>query len=249
MNKSRFKFVNIFFLFTLIFCFAFNLSSLKVNYEVNRISTNEKVVMITFDDGPSPTDENIMDILKEYNYKATFFGTGINYAKYFEDGGKTKKIVDRMIDEGHSLGNHSYYHNNYLLNTKEAYEEFHKTSDMIVKIYKINGIEKQISDIPVRMPYLQYHRGMGYLQKQLEIDYFVRGYLGCDYDESICGKDKILKQYKSHLKKGQILVAHTRDYATEWLPDLLDFFKKEGYKTANFEEGEFNYKNYGGLVF
>ncbi|WP_338984299.1 polysaccharide deacetylase family protein [Spiroplasma endosymbiont of Diplazon laetatorius] len=250
-NKIKLNILNLLIVLLLSVCVIFNFATVKNNYEVNRIKTSEKVVMLTFDDGPGQADEAIMDILKKHRAKATFFGTGINYEKYFTDGGKTKSIVDRMIAEGHTLGNHSYYHNNYLLNTKEAFKEFYKTSELIVKIYdqKGNDIKKIISNIPVRMPYLQYHRGMGYLQDKLNINYFVRGYLGCDYNESVCGKEKILNQYKTHLSAGKILVAHTRDYATQWLDDLLTYLEEKGYKTANFEDSEYSYKKYGGLVF
>ncbi|AUB31656.1 polysaccharide deacetylase family protein [Spiroplasma floricola] len=250
--KKKVNLINILIVFILVFCLVFNFSTPKHNYEVNKINTSEKVVMLTFDDGPSVTDDvEIMNILDKYNAKATFFGTGINYEKYFTDQGQTKAVVDRMIKDGHSLGNHSYNHNKYQFKTKKAYEkEFYRTSELIVKIYAENGIEKSIADIPVRMPYLQYYRGMGYLQEKLQIDYFIRGYLGCDYKEQSCGKEKILKQYKSHLSKGKILVCHTRAYAKEWLPDLLEFLKENDYKTVNFNnEQNWGYQKYGGLIF
>ncbi|WP_339020215.1 polysaccharide deacetylase family protein [Spiroplasma endosymbiont of Atherix ibis] len=250
--KKKVNLINISIVFIVVFCIIFNFATPKHNYEVNRINTNQKVVMLTFDDGPSTSaDVQIMNILDKYDAKATFFGTGINYQKYFTDQGKTKAVIDRMIKDDHTLGNHSYNHNNYHFKTKEAYEkEFYKTSELLVKIYAENGIKKNISDIPVRMPYLQYYRGMGYLQEKLEIKYFVRGYLGCDYNEKICGKEKILKQYKSHLSKGQIFVCHTRDYATQWLPNLLEFLKENNYTTTNFNnEQNWGYKKYGGLIF
>ncbi|WP_339030976.1 polysaccharide deacetylase family protein [Spiroplasma endosymbiont of Cantharis nigra] len=249
MKKIKFKnILHIFLLLILLFSIIFNFSTPKVNYEVNRINTKEKIVMLTFDDGPGFEDETILDILKENDAKATFFGTGINYEKYWTDK-KIEMIVKRIINEGHSLGNHSYNHNNYQFKTKEGFNEFYQTSEMIAKIYQENNIEKNISDIPVRMPYLQYYRGMDYIKSKMKIDYFVRGYLGCDYNESICGKNKILKQYKKNIKPGQILVCHTRDYAKEWLPDLLLYLAENNYKTANFSSGEHYYKNYGGLIF
>ncbi|ALD66421.1 polysaccharide deacetylase family protein [Spiroplasma cantharicola] len=249
MNKFKWKNpLHICILLVLSFCIIFNFSTPKINYEVNKVNTKEKVIMITFDDGPSLADETILDILKENNAKATFFGTGINYEKYWKDE-KVKAITDRMVNEGHTLGNHSYYHNKYQFKTKSAYDEFYKTSDMIVKIYAENNIPKTISDVPIRMPFLQYYRGMDYLQSKMQVEYFVRGYLGCDYDEAICGKEKILKQYKSNIRPGQILVCHTRDYAKEWLPDLLKHLNEKNYKTVNFTNGDQDYRNYGGLIF
>ena len=71
---------------------------------VSRIFTDEKVVALTFDDGPHPkyTDE-ILDILSEYGVKATFFVIGKNVD---ENPG----ILKREVDEGHEIGNHTYDH-------------------------------------------------------------------------------------------------------------------------------------------
>ncbi|WP_041618268.1 polysaccharide deacetylase family protein [Spiroplasma diminutum] len=246
--KNEKKLVNIFLIVIILISICFNILTFKTNYEVNKIKTNKNIVMLTFDDGPGKEDEQIMDILKDYNAKATFFGTGINYEKYWTDA-VINKLVKRMILEGHSLGNHSYYHIKYNYNLNKAYKEFYKTSQMIVEIYRDNDIEMNISNIPVRMPFLQYYRGLNSLQNKLNINYFVRGYLGCDYNEAVCGKKKILKQYTNNIRKGQILVCHTRNYATQWLPDLLQYLENKSYKTANFTLGDYYFGNYGRLIF
>ena len=61
-------------------------------------------ISLTFDDGPHPhyTPE-ILDILKEYNVKATFFLIGENVALYPE-------LVERILAEGHEIGNHTFTH-------------------------------------------------------------------------------------------------------------------------------------------
>jgi peptidoglycan-N-acetylglucosamine deacetylase len=65
-----------------------------------------KVISLTFDDGPDPTyTPKILDILKKYNIKATFFVVGQN-AQANPD------IIQRMYNEGHEIGNHSYTHPN-----------------------------------------------------------------------------------------------------------------------------------------
>lgn len=68
-------------------------------------SPAEKVVALTFDDGPNePYTSQILDILKENNIKATFFVIGKNVELY-------PQITRRILAEGHVLGNHSYSHN------------------------------------------------------------------------------------------------------------------------------------------
>ncbi|VBB06553.1 polysaccharide deacetylase [Lucifera butyrica] len=84
----------------------------------SRISTKEKVVALTFDDGPYPPyTGQILDILREYKVPATFFVIGRNAEKHPE-------LVRRILAEGHQLGNHTYDHVDLLKADKKtiAYE-------------------------------------------------------------------------------------------------------------------------------
>ena len=58
---------------------------------------------MTFDDGPSKNTMQILDILKKYNIKATFFVNG-------KEDEFSLKVYERIIKEGHNLGNHTYSH-------------------------------------------------------------------------------------------------------------------------------------------
>src|SRR5216117_2762845 len=69
----------------------------------------EHQVAITFDDGPDPRwTPKILEILKAANVKATFFVVGVNAERY-------PSLVRRIVDEGHEIGNHTYYHPNLAL--------------------------------------------------------------------------------------------------------------------------------------
>lgn len=63
----------------------------------------DKIAYLTFDDGPSHLTEQILDILKEHDIRATFFPVGKNVAK-------RESIVRRIVEEGHSLGGHTFTH-------------------------------------------------------------------------------------------------------------------------------------------
>nr|WP_313770681.1 polysaccharide deacetylase family protein [Bacillus sp. S/N-304-OC-R1] len=68
------------------------------------VNTKEKIVAITFDDGPHPTfTPQILDILAKYDAKATFFVAG-NKVKRFPD------VLERIAKEGHEIGNHTFNH-------------------------------------------------------------------------------------------------------------------------------------------
>ena len=68
-----------------------------------RPEDGRKKVYLTFDDGPSIYTENILDVLKRYNVKATFFVTGMNAGQYDE-------YYQKILDDGHALGIHTYSH-------------------------------------------------------------------------------------------------------------------------------------------
>ena len=89
------------------------------------------VVALTFDDGPNASSTPILlDGLKEHKVRATFFLIGENVEK-----GENEKIVKRMYEEGHLIGNHTYTHCNLSkLETGEAKKELEQTDTVIEKI-------------------------------------------------------------------------------------------------------------------
>lgn len=110
----------------------------SINSPVNKDS---KVVYLTFDDGPSPVvTDKILDVLKEYNVKATFFVVG-------KEIPNREKILKRIHQEGHSIGLHSYYHNiKTLYKSDENFiDEMLMTRD---KINQIIGLSPNIIRFP-----------------------------------------------------------------------------------------------------
>jgi peptidoglycan-N-acetylglucosamine deacetylase len=76
---------------------------------VSRGSTRKNMVALTFDDGPAkPMTTQILDLLDKYSMKATFFVSGVNAAHHPD-------IINDIIARGHSIGNHSYNHNPFLM--------------------------------------------------------------------------------------------------------------------------------------
>jgi len=76
---------------------------------ISRGNTGKNQVALTFDDGPSePTTRRILDMLDKYSVKATFFVSGVNALKHPE-------IIREIIARGHTVGNHSFHHNPFLM--------------------------------------------------------------------------------------------------------------------------------------
>ena len=107
--------------------------------KVNRISGNNGVVYLTFDDGPSGITPKVLDILKKENVKATFFI--VNYSTIYDD------IVKRIIEEGHTIGLHSYTHNYKLVySSEEAY--FNDLEKLKTKVKQTTGFDSNIIRFP-----------------------------------------------------------------------------------------------------
>lgn len=87
-----------------------------------------KVAYLTFDDGPSSRTPRLLDILKENNVKATFFVIADS-----EDTPMKRKIMKRIVSEGHTIGVHSWSHNyNYIYKSVDNYNaDFQKMYNMI----------------------------------------------------------------------------------------------------------------------
>ena len=93
----------------------------------NQVNTNQKVVALTFDDGPTNNVEEILRLLEKYHAKGTFFLIGNEMEKNPEE---TKKIVDA----GHQLGNHTYSHQRMVFKSPSFIrEEIEKTDQLIRK--------------------------------------------------------------------------------------------------------------------
>jgi len=91
-----------------------------------RIDTSEKIIYLTFDDGPIPVvTEQVMGTLETFNAKATFFCIGDNVRKY-------PGIFSELKKRGHSIGNHTYNHLNGWKTADEVYlDNFHRCQDIL----------------------------------------------------------------------------------------------------------------------
>ena len=100
----------------------------KYNYAFNGPS-DKGWLALTFDDGPDPDfTPAILDKLKKYDVKATFFLLGNNIEKYPE-------IAKRIAEEGHVIGNHTYSHPNLTQVSDEVYHDEIKKADELIKKY------------------------------------------------------------------------------------------------------------------
>lgn len=97
---------------------------------IGRGNTGQNWVALTFDDGPSlAVTRRILDLLDQYSAPATFFVTGVNAAHFPE-------IIKEIITRGHTVGNHSFHHNPFLMlkSSQTIYQEIAKAQDVLREI-------------------------------------------------------------------------------------------------------------------
>ncbi|MFP5115918.1 polysaccharide deacetylase family protein [Bacillaceae bacterium C204] len=100
----------------------------KTGHVFWEVNTNQKIVALTFDDGPHPIfTPQILDILAKYNAKATFFVAG-NKVIRFPD------LLKREVKEGHEIANHTYHHIYGNMTSEKLSSELEETDKIIKKI-------------------------------------------------------------------------------------------------------------------
>jgi peptidoglycan/xylan/chitin deacetylase (PgdA/CDA1 family) len=108
---------------------------------INRGGTGKNMVALTFDDGPvKPITIQILDLLDNYSMKATFFVSGVNAVNHPD-------IINDIINRGHSIGNHSYNHNPFLMlrSYNTLYQEILTAQEVLRNI----GIKTRVFRPPV----------------------------------------------------------------------------------------------------
>jgi peptidoglycan/xylan/chitin deacetylase (PgdA/CDA1 family) len=176
-----------------------------------RIADSEKV-FLTFDDGPVPeVTPWVLDLLKSKNIKATFFCVGENVEKYPE-------IYQRILSEGHMVGNHTYNHLNAWKTKTSIYNE------------NVEKASSLIASNLFRPPYGKLSPGQIKKLKD-KYDVVMWDVLSGDFDSSFTPLD-CLRNVKENAKKGSIIVFHDSIKASESLkyalPKVISFFEEKG---------------------
>jgi len=185
--------------------------------------TDKKILYLTFDDGPHPTATTfVLDELKKYNAKATFFCIGKNVVQHTD-------IYKRILDEGHKAGNHTFNHLNGWKVSNEKYLE------------NIFEAAKHIDSNLFRPPYGRITRfQIKLLQEKsttssASFKIIMWSVLSGDFDPQLSPR-KCLEHVLLHSKPGSIIVFHDSTKAWEKmsfaLPKVLEHFSKEGFSFA-----------------
>ena len=176
-----------------------------------RETHKENQIYLTFDDGPTPEITPwVLDSLREYDAKGTFFCLGRNVDRY-------PKIYQQILEEGHAVGNHTYSH---LKGSQTNNLEY------------INDIELagwNIESKLFRPPYGRFRKSQ---IREIRKDYQIVMWdvLSQDYDQKI-NPEKCFSNIEENIRPGSIVVFHdsmkARDNLYHALPTMLERYSKE----------------------
>jgi len=189
------------------------------------LPSKEKVIYLTFDDGPTPLITNwALDVLKQYDAKATFFCIGKNVDEH-------PSIFKRILTENHSIGNHTHNHlkgwktktANYLANVDEAQRTINS---------QIINQQSTITNL-FRPPYGQIKPKQAKQLMHLGYKIIMWKVLSVDWDASVSNK-KCLENIINNTVSGDIVVFHDSIKAANnmqyTLPKVLEYFNKKGFE-------------------
>ncbi|MFR7592144.1 MAG: polysaccharide deacetylase family protein [Longibaculum sp.] len=202
--------------------------------------TGNKVVYLTFDDGPSSNTAKILNILDKYNAKATFFVTG--------NGQKYNYLIKQAHDKGHTIGLHTYTHSySKIYSSVDAYfADLNKIGDMV---------KGQIGYVPhyIRFPggasnTVSRHYSKGIMSK-LVVEVQNRGFQYYDWNASTgdasgnnVAVSKLIREGTASHANNVMILAHdtaAKSTTVQALPQIIEHYQALGYTFKGIDDNTF----------
>ena len=193
------------------------------NYHVKAYCRNPSEtrnhIALSFDDGPHPNTLSILELLKKYNARATFFCIGKNIRQHPE-------ILKRILDEGHIIGNHSYTHSPMI--------DFYRKETMIRELKDTDALIQQLTGKKVRFFRPPYGVTNPSIRRALDVTkHLVIGWNIRSMDGIIKNKTIILNRIIKRIKPGSIILLHdTRPETVPVLEQLLLILAEKKYEVV-----------------
>lgn len=235
----------IFLLVSIVFCIALWNLSKSETYQVfgeiiPRVQTEEKIVALTFDDGPTQAAlDELLPKLQERGVKATFFLTGAELQRRPDLGRK-------LVDAGHELGNHSYSHKRMAFKTVGFInEELRKTDEQI----RASGY---IGTIHFRPPYGTKLFVLPYVLENQQRKTIMWDIEPDSYKDVAASSARIVNHVIPRVKPGSIIILHvmypSRSTSRAAVPSIIDELHAKGYRFVTVSELLKSHKTSGNLT-
>jgi uncharacterized protein (TIRG00374 family) len=209
---------------------AFAANSPLFGRVINGASVMQRVVALTFDDGPSPdTTPKVLDALRRDGARATFFVLG-KHAERHPD------LIDRMVREGHEVATHGYDH---------AILTFASRREIARQLQRTDSIVRQLGAPPIRLFRAPHgFRNPLVVPTARRLGLRVCGWTAGVFDTALPGVDTIVERSKRALGPGAVLLLHDADGSGDGdrsqtaaaVPAILDAIRHAGLRTVTMSE-------------
>ena len=219
MNCARSKLKKIVLIVLIaVFIMSMSYNDNKTVYNSNAKSQNK--IALTFDDGPHPKiTPKVLDLLKKYDIKATFFAIGVNVDNYSES-------LKRAANEGHEIGNHTNSHS--ILKSMDKDKIAEEIRECEEKIMNLTGIKTMV----LRPPCGIYDETLVKIANQM--NYKIILWNIDTHDWAHMTTKEIVKTVSSNIKGGDIILCHDyisgENHTIEALEVLIPMLLKNGYE-------------------
>ncbi|WP_045515833.1 polysaccharide deacetylase family protein [Neobacillus niacini] len=189
-----------------------------------KVETENKVIALTFDDGPTKNVDQILPLLDKYKAKATFFLIGKDIVKHPEEAKK-------LVEAGHQIGNHTYSHERMVLKSPTFIkEEIEKTDELIRKAgYK--------GEIDFRPPYGKKLVGLPYYLNKHNRETIM---WSLEPDTYYTSADEKVNYVIENIIPGSIILLHPMYDQTggeiQAIEDILQKLTNDGYKFVTVDQ-------------
>ncbi len=189
-----------------------------------RINTSEKVLYLTFDDGPTEITHWVLDELKKHNARATFFCIGDNIEK-------NSSLYHKIIEQSHSVGNHTMHHlNGWKTGTKKYLDDVAECNSVLNSFQQQTTNNKQQTFL-FRPPYGRITPSQ-YFSVKKNHRIVMWDVLSRDYDKNFSSQ-KCLERVITKSKPGSVIVFHDSIKAEKnlhyVLPGVLEYFSERNF--------------------
>ncbi|MEY8722271.1 polysaccharide deacetylase family protein [Bacteroides stercorirosoris] len=186
--------------------------------------TEEKIVAVTFDDGPDPIQTpKVLQILKEQQIPACFFCIGHKVTG-------NESLIRQIIDDGHLIGNHSFTHTGHF--------PLYSLSRMKKDMQACQSALEQVTSQKIRLFRPPFGVTNPTIAKAVRIlGYTPIGWNIRTFDTQHPSKEKVLRRIRTRLRPGSIILLHDRMPDSDLLlKEILNLIKEQGYTVVRLDK-------------
>lgn len=183
----------------------------------------DKRIALTFDDGPSEHTNTVLDILKKYNIKATFFLIGSKVES-------NQEVLKRLLEEGHQIGNHTYRHSK-----STGFYPVHKLERELISTREVVKRYAGLNMKLYRPPFGVTTPNLAKVVSQLRLS--VIGWSVRSFDTTSQSAERIIQRIIKDIKPGAVVLLHDdREKCTRVLETIIPYLLNQQFTFATIGE-------------